>query len=94
MTRQEKTVFYVVDRIEGRFAVLAGDDGRQLDFVRKDLPKRAKEGSVLRVTVSAGGVPDFRAAVVDEEERKRRRDEARRAVDELAAGDPGGDVAL
>lgn len=94
MTRVSKTVFYAVDRMEGRMAVLVGDDGRQLEFLRRDLPKKAKEGSVLRVSVSAGGVPDFRAAVVDEDERKRRLEEAKAKLEQLKAGDAGGDVEL
>lgn len=91
---REKIVFYVVDRIEGKFAVLVSDDGRQLEYLRRDLPKKAKPGSVLRVQVSMGGVPDFRAAVVDEDEGKRRKDEAKAKLDALRATDPGGDVAL
>ncbi len=91
---EAKTVFYAVDRIEGRFAVLVGDDGRSLEFVRRDLPKKAKEGSVLRVRVSPGGVPDFRAAIVDDEERKRRTLEAKAALSALQRTDPGGDVVL
>jgi len=91
---EAKTVFYAVDRIEGRFAVLVGDDGRSLEFVRRDLPKKAKEGSVLRVRVSPGGVPDFRAAVVDPAERKRRIEQAKAALEDLRRTDPGGDVSL
>jgi hypothetical protein len=91
---EAKTVFYAVDRIEGRMAVLVGDDGRSLEFLRRDLPKKAREGSLLRVRVSQGGVPDFRAAVVDDVERKRRIAEAKGTQDELQATDPGGDVAL
>ena len=85
--------YFVVDRIEGGTAIVVGDDGRTFDVPRDRLPKGSHEGSVLRVS-SAGQVPDWRDATIDEAERGRREKEARRTLDRLKQGDPGGDVQL
>jgi hypothetical protein len=39
----------VIDRFEGEFAVIELEDDRVINMKRKDIPKEAKEGSVLNV---------------------------------------------
>jgi len=89
-------VTFVVDRLEGKMAVLVADsDERQLDVPRRALPKDGRrEGAVLTVELDASGAPDWRTARVDEEEERRRREDSVRQLDRLKKRDPGGDIAL
>ena len=85
--------YYVVDRFEGKAAVVVGDDGRSFDVPRRDLPKGAKEGTVLRV--EGNGEPiDWARAEIDEAERQRRLEQARETLRHLGETDAGGDVSL
>ena len=84
--------FYVVDRLEGRMAVVVGDDGRRYDVPRQRLPRGAGEGSVLRVAGAAP--PDWARAVIDDAERERRLKEARDTLRRLEETDSGGNVKL
>jgi hypothetical protein len=84
--------YYVIDRVEGKTAVLVADDGSALDVPREELPKGSREGTVLRVDML--GPPDWSRAVIDEAERARRIDQARDTLRRLGESDPGGDVAL
>ena len=63
----------VIDRFEGRSAVLlVGDEGRPVDVFRRQLPRTAREGQWLRITLRDGEIVQ---AVVDEaatEEARRR----------------------
>ena len=86
--------FYTVDRMEGEIAVLVGDDGAALDVVGKALPARLRPGSVLRVPLTAAGLPDWSSAVVDDAERARRLQRARERLKRLRRTDPGSDVVL
>jgi hypothetical protein len=92
MTRRNH--LFVVDRIEGRTAVLVPDEGNALDVQVGRLPAGTREGSVLRVPSGRAGGPDWAAAVLDEEERRRRLEEAEAILEELEKRDPGGDVTL
>ncbi|HKA58408.1 MAG TPA: DUF3006 domain-containing protein [Gemmatimonadales bacterium] len=87
------TAFYAVDRLEGKFAVVVGDDGKMIDVERSELPKQVREGSVLRVRTGATG-PDWSSAEIDRAEEERRRASARKILDELKRSDPGGDIQL
>jgi len=56
----------VIDRFEGKFAVLiVGEDEQHINVLRKLLPKQAREGSWLQVEIQNREV---RSAVIDEEE--------------------------
>jgi hypothetical protein len=79
---------YAVDRIEGPVAVLVGDDGVEIQVLRRLLPRGVKEGTVLRVE------GDWNTAVVDDAEHARRMREAEDVLRRLKARDPGGDVSL
>ena len=84
-----------VDRLEGKTAVLIGDDGRELEVSRRQLPQDGRrEGAVLRVDLNERGELLWLSARVDREEEARRLDEARRRIDRLRSTDPGGDVSL
>lgn len=72
-----------IDRFEGALAVLLADDGTQVDFPRKLLPKGAKAGDVLSFTIDRDGAAT--KAVVDK---------TRKVQDELKQRDPGGDLKL
>ena len=39
---------YVLDRIEGKYAVLECEDGKNLNILRSELPITAKEGDVIK----------------------------------------------
>lgn len=85
---------FVVDRIEGRIAVLVLDSGEQRAVPIGDLPVGVSEGTVLRVPLNESGVPSWTAAQIDEEEEERRRQAAQTILDELRKRDPGGDITL
>lgn len=85
---------WVVDRLEGRVAVLVSDDGSSAEVDRARLPEGAAEGTVVRVTRDDVGEIRWSEAVVDEEATTARLDEAREILGELKKRDPGGDVVL
>jgi len=85
--------YYVVDRIEAKIAVVIGDDGRSFDAPVGDLPRGAKEGTVLRIEAGKGAI-DWSRAQVDNAERDRRLKASREQLDRLRATDPEGDVEL
>jgi hypothetical protein len=87
------TAFYAIDRLEGKFVIVVGDDGKSLDVERSKLPKGVKEGTVLRVRIGSTG-PDWSSAVVDQAEERRRREETKQLLDEMKKSDPGGDISL
>lgn len=87
-------IHYGVDRIEGKIAVLIGDDGRSVDVPRQMLPAGVREGSVLQVRIGVDGSPDWSSGVLDEAEQERRVKTARETLARLGRRDPGGDVAL
>ena len=85
---------WVVDRVEGRVALLvADDDGGRIDVPLARLPDGVGEGAVLRVPQS-GGHPAWRRARVDDELRRVRLDEAEGALNRLRHRDPGGNISL
>ena len=86
--------FYTVDRLEGEITVLVGDDGAELDVPEKSLPLPVRAGVVLRVRLTANGLPDWSSALVDDAERGRRVQHARERRDRLRRTDPGSDIVL
>jgi len=64
--------YYVVDRIEGRAAVVIGDDGTKHDVPLPMLPKGTSEGAVLDIGLGADGRPLWPSAKVDPGEMSRR----------------------
>ncbi len=91
---------YVVDRFEGRLAVLMADDeeGATVDVSRAELPAGIEEGigegAVLVVPISESGQPQWGSATRDLEEEARRLEEAKAILEELKRRDGGGDVVL
>jgi hypothetical protein len=56
----------VIDRFEGKFAVLiVGEDEQRITVLKKRLPRQSREGSWLQVEMQNGEVI---SAVIDEEE--------------------------
>ena len=56
----------VIDRFEGKFAVLiVGEDEQRITVLKKLLPRRSREGSWLQLEIQNGEVI---SAVIDEEE--------------------------
>ena len=84
---------FVVDRIEDSHLVLIGDDSQEVVLATRELPMPVIEGSVLRVRI-ADGKPDWETARADTAEQSRRLDSARKRMDDLRKGDPGGDLEL
>jgi hypothetical protein len=85
--------FYVIDRIEGKIAVVVGDDGRSLEVPKRQLPRGCREGTVLRVEATGGAI-DWSRAVIDDAERRRRLERSRETLRRLGESDSGGDVTL
>lgn len=67
--------FWIVDRIEGGFAVCEGTNRTTVDLPLSKLPAGIKEGDVIRLD---GGVYQ-----IDKEETQRRREENRRLLESL-----------
>jgi hypothetical protein len=86
--------YFAVDRLEGRIAVLIGDDGSQHEVPRKGLPKGIAESSVLDVSLDGNGRPRWTEATLDAREKERRMKRALARLEELEQGDPGGDIVL
>ncbi len=85
---------WVVDRVEGRIAVLVADDDEEtLDVPLNVLPHGLREGTVLKVPESKGH-PLWGSAMLDEELRLKRLRQAETILDELKNRDPGGDIVL
>jgi hypothetical protein len=83
--------YYVIDRIEGKIAVIVADDGRTFEVARGDLPHGSREGTVLR---AGDADPDWSQAQIDEAEGRRRLEQARDTLRRLEGTDPGGDIDL
>ncbi|HMB02507.1 MAG TPA: DUF3006 domain-containing protein, partial [Isosphaeraceae bacterium] len=74
------------DRFEGdkkEIAVLLADDGTTIDFPKRLLPKDARAGDILALTIERDAAATKQAA-----------DATRKVQDELKKADPGGDVKL
>lgn len=86
---------WVVDRIEGETVVLVDDaSGRTAEVARSAIGTQVREGTVLRVPVSASGTLAWLSARTDEDEGRAREREAGDILDDLRDRDPGGDVEL
>ncbi|MDA0313395.1 MAG: DUF3006 domain-containing protein [Gemmatimonadetes bacterium] len=86
----------VVDRIEGRTAVLEKEDGSLYPVSEELLPEGAGEGSVLQVYLDQDkdGGPVLLRLELDPEETQRRLKHGEAILDELRKRDPGGDVVM
>jgi hypothetical protein len=93
MAKRVKPGFFAVDRIEGRYAILVGDDGRQFELPLASLPAGTTEGTILAVPVHTNS-PAWSEAEIDAGERERRLEEAQARLKKLRQGDPGGDIIL
>ncbi len=71
----QNTLYLVVDRFEGHMAVLRGEGGLEVVYPKKNLPKEAREGSVVVLTAQTG-----------EENRKMREKTAKELLREILAG--------
>lgn len=67
---EEKTIFWVIDRIEGDVAVVELSAGKTVNVPLSALPDGAREGTVLQITA-------------DREEEARRRKKSRSLFDRL-----------
>jgi len=85
---------FVIDRIEGHWAVLMDDDETTFEVDRALLPEGSREGVVLRVPSDGPREFEWERARVDEEATEERLEKAKRLLRELKQRDPGGDVVL
>ncbi len=75
----------VIDRFEGKYAVLLlGEGERKLNVLRNLLPKQAKEGSWLQVEVENESIL---SAVLDEAETKNAKQRIAEKLERLRRGD-------
>ena len=75
-----------IDRFEGRnksIAVLLTEDGDQINFPKKLLPKGVKAGDILSFSIDT-----------DADATRQVAEQTRAAQDELKKTDPGGDIKL
>lgn len=86
-------VWYVVDRIEGAYAIVESDAGATFDVPLAVLGRHAREGAVLRVPGPAES-PAWELATRDLVEEGARRERAAARLRALRDGDSGGDVVL
>jgi len=93
MSNPSRRAFFAVDRIEGRFAILIGDDGREFEVPHAALPAGTAEGTILALPVDTDP-PAWHQAEIDAEERERRLGQLRAQLKELRERDPGGDIIL
>jgi hypothetical protein len=90
----EKRGFFAVDRFEGEYVVLIGDDETAYDVKRAELPASLREGSVLSVKQNEEGQLLWSDARLDVTEYQRRLENTRQQLRELKKRDPGGDITL
>lgn len=75
----------VIDRFEGKFAILiVGDEEQRMNVLKKLLPKHCKEGSWLQVEIENGEVI---SAVIDEEETANAKKRIAEKLERLRRGD-------
>ena len=80
------TVRLSIDRFEGdhkQVAVLLTDDGTPINFPNALLPKGARAGDVLSLTIERDTAATQKVA-----------DQTRKVQDELKKTDPGGDIRI
>lgn len=90
----ERRDFFAIDRFEGEYVILIGDDGKPYDVRRAELPASLREGSVLSVRMNKAGHPLWSDARLDVAEYDRRLENARQQLRDLKQRDPGGDITL
>jgi len=75
----------IIDRFEGKFAILESQDKNPLifNFPYHLLPEGVKEGSVIRFNID-----------IDEKETETRRKKIKEQLDNLKKKDRGGDIQL
>ena len=84
---------WVVDRIEGRIAVLVEDEGEiVVEVAAADLGTHAVEGAVLIVPLGSVGEPVWEEAERDGRAEGERVSDTEAVLERLKARDPGGDI--
>jgi len=75
----------VIDRFEGKFAILiVGEDEQHMNVLRKLLPAQSKEGSWLRLEIQNGEVI---SAIIDDEETEQAKQTIAEKLARLRRGD-------
>jgi hypothetical protein len=90
----ERTVVFVVDRVEGDVVVLIPDEGEAIEVPGSALPGHIGEGAVIRVPLAEAGTPEWARAERDRDLEDQLIEEGRQRLDRLKRRDPGGDIAL
>jgi len=71
----ESSVTFIIDRFEDRFAVLRGEDGLEINWPKKQLPKGAVEGSAVVLKI-----------MLEKEDMDERRKTAKELLSEILNG--------
>ena len=75
----------VIDRFEGKFAVLiVGEDEQRMNVLKKLLPKKSREGSWLQVEIQNGEIIN---AIIDEEETAKAKQRIAEKLERLRQGE-------
>ena len=75
----------VIDRFEGKFALLiVGDNEQRINVLKNLLPKQSREGSWLQVELQNG---EFVSAVLDKEETAKANQRIAEKLERLRRGD-------
>ena len=94
---EEREERWVIDSIEDGVAALETEAGEIVHLPKRRLPRGAREGQVLRVTLRAGEADPaagVRGMRIDREATEAAQREVRDLADRLREGDSGGDLAL
>lgn len=75
----------MIDRFEGKFAILiVGEDEQRMTVSKKILPRKSKEGSWLQVEIQNG---EMISAIIDEEEIANAKQRISEKLEKLRRGD-------
>ncbi len=85
---------YTIDRLSAATAVLIDENGNTIAIPKERLGITPEEGMILFIPVDSSGTPNWYEARVDQEATEEAHKEAKKILDELKEGDPGGDVKL
>ena len=89
-----KSAYYVVDRIEGKVAVVERPDGSMVDVPKASLPAACRSEGAVFTAPTDGATTIWKDAKRDRDEERRRVTALTKRMNSLRRKDAGGDVDL